>query len=827
MSLFSHTDVVRNEKGVSNHFPITHLNSPTIFEASNTMMGSVIKLQGVPFETENSTVLNQYKETWHRAIIALGEEFCVYVTTHRRKQSVHLAGNFKNQFLAEVDCQYHAQFQNRSMYVNDIYMTIIYRGIVTGKMAKGFRFIDFLSSKTVKSARDHRRQEQISSLERATEQLMVSLSLFQPSLLGAEDSNLQYSELLAFLSLFLNQSDVPKFQYPASTAVIGRSINAVSDLNQRYPHGNIAQYLSQDRLFLGDYIQFQASDLGKARFASMVSVKRYATQSTAVMLDSLLRLDCEFISTNSFAIEAKDTAQKTIHRHRTKMKNANDPAVSQINELHTAQDMLASDKLVMGYHHNSLMLIAETIPDLEHAIAKAIKCYADAGFVAIRETIGMESAFLAQVPTNLKMISRSSMITSQNFVDFCPLHNYRTGYKDQNHLGSAVTLLETPSRTPYFFNFHAKGSTTNPSKGHATIIGGNGSGKTVAMAFFDAQLSRYQGRTFAFDRDRGLEIYLRASGGYYAVISPDYPETIRFNPFQLKDTPLNRKFCREWMAMLIKEEGESELPAEMMDQLLQCVDYVYEQLSVSHRNLTNAAKLLPVQFSRWASLRRWLRGDTRHIAGEYAYLFDNETDDLEMHQKMGFDMTHFLDHEPKGVLSALTMYLFHRLEQSFDGQLVTVLLDEGWQYLDNEYWRKKLRVWLPTLRKLNCHLVFATQSPASVVESSLRHIILDNCATNIYFPNPQAKRAHYIDGFNLTDSEFLSIKENDPGSRLFLLKQEHESCICKLSLSQMDDALAVFSANKSTLNLLDQLRKEFGDHPEQWLAAFYEGRRGI
>ena len=216
--------------------------------------------------------------------------------------------------------------------------------------------------------------------------------------------------------------------------------------------------------------------------------------------------------------------------------------------------------------------------------------------------------------------------------------------------------------------------------------------------------------------------------------------------------------------------------------------------------------------------------DKDHIEGEYAYLFDNDVDDLSMHRKMGFDMTHFLDHELKSVLEALTMYLFRRLEQSFDGKLVTVLLDEGWQYLDNDYWKKKLRKWLPTLRKLNCHLVFATQSPASVVESSLRNIILDNCATNLYFSNPQAKREHYIDGFNLTESEFLSIKENEPSLRLFLLKQEHESCLCKLNLSKMPDALAVCSANKSTLGLLDKLRAEVGDDPKQWLPLFYQRR---
>ena len=785
-----------------------------------------MRLQGVPFETESNDVLNHFRETWHRALIALGEEFCVYVTTYRRRQSICLKGRFDNAFLKDVDRRYHSQFQDRSMYVNDIYITLVYRGIVTGKVGKGLHFLEYLTSRAVKKAREWKRQEQMECLQRAMQQLMVSLSAFRPKLLGSEDEKLGYSELLEYLALFLNQGESIKFQYPTSMPRIAKSIENLRNTNSQYPYGNLANYIASQRIFFGDYIQFQGNLEAEVAFAAMVSVKRYATQSASVMLDVLLQLDCEYISTNTFAIESKDIAQKFIHRHRIKMKNVNDPAISQIEELGVAQDLLASDKIVMGYHHNTIMLLSPTLVQLEHCVAKAIKAYADTGFVAIRETIGQEPAFWAQIPTNLKMIARSAMISSQNFVDFCSLHNYRTGYRDGNHLGSAVTLLETPSRTPYFFNFHVKGSQSNPSKGHTTIIGGNGSGKTVAMAFFDAQISRYGGRTFVFDRDRGLEIYLRACGGYYAILSPDHPNEVRLNPFQLKDTPANRKFCREWMAELIKNNDESTLPADLIERLTHCVDYVFEHLAPSHRNLSNAAKLLPIDFPRWSNLRRWLRGNKDHIEGEYAYVFDNDVDDLSMHRKMGFDMTHFLDCEPKNVLAALTMYLFHRLEQSFDGQLVTVLLDEGWQYLDNDFWKQKLRKWLPTLRKLNCHLVFATQSPASVVESPLRNIILDNCATNIYFSNPQAKREYYIEGFNLTESEFLSIQENDPSCRLFLLKQEHESCLCKLNLSQMPNALAVFSANKFTLGVLDRLRSEVGDDPDRWLPLFYQRRSG-
>lgn len=41
--------VLQKERGASLHFPVTHLISPTIFEMSNMMLGSVIYLKGVAF----------------------------------------------------------------------------------------------------------------------------------------------------------------------------------------------------------------------------------------------------------------------------------------------------------------------------------------------------------------------------------------------------------------------------------------------------------------------------------------------------------------------------------------------------------------------------------------------------------------------------------------------------------------------------------------------------------------------------------------------------------------------------------------------------------
>ncbi len=817
--------IARHEVGISKHVHITHLNEPTIFECENGSLGMVLKIEGVTFDSERDEVLNHYKFTLHRAISMLDDRFAVYVTLHRHRDQVSLTGTFDNVFSQQLNDQYHQQFQNTPMYVNDIYLTLIYKGITSGKMGKGLSFLNALKNKTIKEARENTRTLHIKEIKNQINQIKALLSDFNSRILGELDAQRNQSELVQFLSLFLNAGDAIKSSY-AMPHPIGHDISNTKKISAMYPYGNLSQYLSKKRIFFGEYIQFQGALKNDTIFASIVTIKRYGVESASIMFDTLLHLDSDFISTNSYAVEAKDITHEFIKRHTRRMQNIDDPAVSQIELLDSARDLIASDQVTMGYHHNTIMLFSNTKDALDKKITQCIKCYSDAGFVAIRETIGQETAFWAQIPGNFKYIARSSLITSENFVDFAPLHNYRTGFYDQNHLGSCVTILETPSKTPYRFNFHVKGSKNNPSKGHAVIIGGNNSGKTTLMTFLDSQLGRYNGNTFYFDRDRGADIYIRSVGGKYCVLSPNFKEDTQFAPLQLSDTPVNRQFNRDLLIRFCMENENDVLTSDVIEQLTNCIHYAYDHLSDEHRTFSNAVKILPITFEKWSSLRRWIKGDGKYHDGDYAYLFDNVVDQLHLQNKMGFDLTHFLDNEPSHVRTPLMMYLFHRVDQSIENQddnlnkLTTVWLDEGWQYLIDPYWEEKLKRVLPTWRKKNAHIVIGTQSPNSVVHSPIRHVVMDNVATQIYFSNPQGKADEYVDGLKLTTSEYDVIRKNTPDSRLFLVKQENESVICRLNLSVMPDVLSILSGNLSSVKVLDEIRSTVGDDPQKWMPAF-------
>lgn len=812
--------ILRKEAGVSNHISVTHLNSATIAETRDGMLFSVIQVAGVPFQTERNESLNHWNGLWNRLIASLDENICLSVTVHREKVNHHLNGDFLDATLQKINDAYMQRFQSRSLYSNAIYITVLYRGLNSGKIGKGVQIWNKLSESVAKEARQYRRRQQMRELEKIVDRMLNVLSVFKPELLGNHDDEKNHSELLEFLSKIVNGGEGQALPKQGAYLSVASSIADTIKKIERYPQGNLAQYLPLKRIFFGESIQLQGLTQDDNRFAGILSIKSYPEESASVALNSLMQLDGEWISTHTFAIEAKDMMIKRVKLQGNKLKNVNDAGLSQIDALSSLQELVQTGAVNAGYHHHTIMLLADDQMALDHLIHQAARCYLEVGFPVVRETLGQEAAFWAQFPGNLNYIARSCLITSQNFSDFCPLHNYHVGYRDNNHLGSAVTLLETTSKTPYFFNFHKAGSKTEMTPGHTTIIGSNGAGKTVLMTFLDAQVSRYHGRSVFFDRDRGAEIYVRASGGVYSILSPDHPSESCFNPFLLEDSAVNRQFCLELLAQLCKKENETVLDAELLEPLSIAIDYAFEKLLSEHRQLSNIVKVIPINFSRWPQLRRWLRSDGKREAGVYGYLFDNATDSLHAKDKLGFDMTHFLDNEPPQVRTALLMYLFHWIRMKLDGRLMAIWLDEAWQYFTDSYWESALKKTLPTFRKLNAFLVMATQSASSVAQSSLRNMILDNSATQIFFPNPDGRAEYYQEGFSLTESEFIFIKQNEAKSRQFLIKQGHSSVIARLDLSHMQHLTGILSADRKSIARLDKLREQYGNSPQEWLPHF-------
>ena len=211
--------------------------------------------------------------------------------------------------------------------------------------------------------------------------------------------------------------------------------------------------------------------------------------------------------------------------------------------------------------------MASSLSQLDQCLSSLKSELADSAIIPIREDWAMAAAFWSQLPANSKYRPRPSPISSRNFVGFCSLHNYPLGQLDGNQWGAAVTLFKAASGSPFYFNFHepkqitlkaqqqsnspkvlcdhvAKNASTKdaPLKdehhalGNTLIIGASGSGKTVLQGFLISQSKKYAPTQIVFDKDRGLEIYVRACAGLYLPLQMGKPTG--FNPFHIESTQL-------------------------------------------------------------------------------------------------------------------------------------------------------------------------------------------------------------------------------------------------------------------------------------------------
>lgn len=622
----------RAECRLANVIPYSHLNTPSVFECKDGSLGATLRIKGLTASAIPESHLNRTNQLWHQALTGCDARFMQMVTLYRQKESLKLIGEFKEAFARRVDARYHGQFARQSLYRNHWFLTTLLKPDAATAF-KGLKGLSRIKAHvSPQGERDRRRETRLSQLEELLARLGSLLSSFSPARLGVDDVSCGESELLRFLSLIPNGDLATVYQLPAS----------LHDGKTLYPREDLSRFLGRKRIFFGDYIQFQGAHPEDCRFGLMLSIKQYGTHTTSRLLEALHCLEGEFIATHSFAPLTRESALKEVTLKRGKLINAEDAGFSQIDALSLLEDELACGVATLGFHHHTLMLLADSIEALNRNLLDADKAFHAAGLVVVRETLGAEPAFLAQMPGNAHFITRPALITSHNFTDFCSLHNSEPGFRKGNHLQEAVTILKSTAGTPVYFNFHVQGgSKDNPAPGHTAVFGATNAGKNTLVAFLDSQLARFNHRTFFLDRNEASKIYcLGHEKSRYTTINPEKASECPMNPFSLADTAENRQFLKGFLAELIVAEGESSPPSALCNALSECVDYAYESLRQDSRTLSHALSLLPGDFPRWPELRRFLRASDNHSEGEYAWLFDNQSDALQFEaDKTGFDLT--------------------------------------------------------------------------------------------------------------------------------------------------------------------------------------------
>jgi type IV secretion system protein VirB4 len=783
-------EIAKREAPAGGRLPYArHIDDATI-ETRDGMLIQVIKIDGLSFETADTTDLNYRKairDTMLRSIAHA--RFAVVHHVVRSPVKPSLDAEFPDAFSAALDAQWSERLDGRAMFVNDLYLTLIRRPS-TGRLGLLEKAADIFRGTSTEASAAQRARD-MRELDTARDALMASLAPYGARVLSVYDSRHgPCSEPMEFLSNLYNGELRPV-------------LLPDTDIGHHIPYRRISFGLAAFELHGAPGLERQ--------FGAMISIKDYPPHTAPGMLDNLMRLPCEMIVTESFAFVDRQVALDRMNLALRRMRAADDDAMSLRRDLSVAKDDVSAGRSAFGEHHMSVCVKANSLQALDRVSADVQAAFTEEGIISVREDVNLEPAFWAQFPGNFKDIARRALVSTGNFAGLASFHNFPVGQERDNFWGQAVSVLETTSATPYYFNFH------KADLGNFTIIGPSGSGKTVVLNFLLAQARKYNPRIVLFDKDRGAEIFIRAIGGRYETLR--YGDASGLNPLALPDTPANRAFVTEWLARLVTIDGE-KLSVDEQSQIADAVAANYDQ-APHYRRLRHVAEL-------FAGVRRPTSGDLASRLepwineGARAWLFDNETDRLDLTTAtLGVDMTAILD-DPILRTPAM-MYLFHCVEQRLDGTPTILVVDEGWKALDDPVFVARIRDWEKTIRKRNGIVGFATQSASDALSSQIASAIIEQAATQIFMPNPKAQEDEYCGGFGLTNHELDLVRVLPDTSHCFVIKHGTDSVVARLNLDGMDDILTVLSGREASVRCLDALRAQHGDDPAIWLPLLTSG----
>jgi type IV secretion system protein VirB4 len=723
----------------------------------------VFRLAGASFESADDEQLN----TWHERLNVLwrniaSPQVALWAHVIRRREIAMQAGASGTGFAKSLNDKYRERLHGQTLMVNEWYLAVVYRptsGAATGLVSK-------LLAKTRRDGMKLDLRDAFSACEKVGQTLEASLARYEPEPLGVYKRGARvYSRLLEFLAYLINGEWQP----------------------MPLPSAPLYDVLATTRLSFGtEAIEYRLP--AATRVGAILGIKEYPTPTVVGMYDRLLSAPFPFVLTQSLAFLTKAAGQGLLQRQFNRMTNAGDFAISQAEELKGALDALTSNQFVMGDHHFSLQVLAEVLDDaadephmrrlkgLDDHVALARSLLADTGMTVAREDLALEAAFWAQLPGNFPMRPRRAPITSRNFCAMAAFHNYPAGRATGNHWGDALALLVTSARSPYYFSLHASNPAdadggSRKDTGHTFICGPTGSGKTVFIGFLVAMLERQGATQVIFDKDRGLEILVRALDGEYLPLKNGL--ATGFNPLQLARTPDNEEFLKSWLRTLVRTSGTRGLSVREQSDLDQALRGTLA-LEPAARRLSRLIEFLDPTDPEGicARLARWCAG----TAGDYGWVFDNAEDSviarLAGRSVIGFDVTDFLEHDI--VRPPVTLYLFYLVRQLLDGRRLVCWMDEFWRLLADPAFANFAKEGPKTWRKLNGVMCLATQSASDVLQSAISRTIIEQTPTKIFFPNVDANAEEYIAGFGLTEREFRLVKEQlEPGSRMFLVKQGH------------------------------------------------------
>ena len=476
-----------------------------------------------------------------------------------------------------------------------------------------------------------------------------------------------------------------------------------------------------------------------------------------------------------------------------------------------ALQALGQDYVAFGYLTATITVADADAAAADEKVRSVERIVNGLGFTAMRERLNAVEAWLSSLPGHVYANVRQPLVHTLNLAHLMPLSSVWAGPSRNAHLdGPPLLFAQTSGSTPFRLSTHVG------DVGHMLVVGPTGAGKSVLLSLLAMQFRRYpDARIYLFDKGWSARAAVLALGGaHHALGSGAEGEgegALAFQPLRRIDEPAQRTWAADWLGALLEHEKVVVAP-EVKDAVWSALGSL-ASAPAQERTLTGLSLLLQSNALKSALLPYTLEGP-------FGALLDAAEDRLALTQVQCFE-TETLMGQAGAVLPVLT-YLFHRLEERFDGSPTLLVLDEAWLFLDNPLFAARIREWLKVLRKKNVAVVFATQSLADIADSSIAPAIIESCPQRIFLPNDRAvepqQRAAY-EKFGLNERQVELIARATP-KRDYYLQSQRGNRLFDLGLGRI--ALAFCGASDpASQRRIDRLLAEHGpdNFARRWLEA--------
>lgn len=549
----------------------------------------------------------------------------------------------------------------------------------------------------------------------------------------------------------------------------------------------------------------------------VIGIMAFPGTTHPAILDALNRLPIEYRWSTRFICLDKVDGKKEIETyHRkwfakrknlraliTELLTKEEAGNTDLDSLRKAEDAqealseLGGDEIAYGYFTSSIVLMEEDQVHLRTCVAQLERVINGAGFVTRVENVNCVDAWLGTMPGNTVSNVRRPLLNTLNLSHLMPGSSAVWGGDRYNsHLdGPPLFIAQTNGSTPFRFNTHVG------DVGHSLILGPTGAGKSTLLNFIEAQFLRYKdAQVYIFDKGGSAFALTTALGGEYFELGAEQAN-LSFQPLGCVDEADERKWAHEFIVEILAKENVQITP-----EVKRVVWEALESLAVNPKEQRTLLAL--TIFLQNQELRAALQPYTRN--GPHGKLLDNSFDNLRLASWQCFEMEELM--ATPTVIFPVLAYLFHRLEERFNGPPTLLVLDEAWLFLDSPLFAAKIREWLKTLRKKNVSVIFATQSLADVQSSSIAPAIKESCFTKIYLPNPialQPDMAQFYRQFGLNQTQ-IDILANATPKKDYYYSSPSGNRLLDLALDPLALAFCA-GVSPEQRKLISDLKKKYSD----------------